>query len=379
MAKQISSISFDPNRPTCREGIVSQPLRNGMVFVRHPKFSSQVLNQQSWAFLQMCDGRTLAELNEEIPQRLGFRITLDQLRSSVDQFATTGIFEGSSPAIRNYRLLDATALLSRLSPLNRLLTTNFFATVTLIALIACLVLLIVDGGRFIEAVAQATREHPVSTLLLYYVTFIPIALIHEVGHALVIAGNGGEVPEIVLCSDAHFAVVTNKTVLKEKRDHLWYLSMGTVTDIYIWLALLIGFHYSSNHLLLMFLLPQTIYFLLYSYSIFKNSDFLKAIAVWHGEPVPANPWKFIRDNWRKRPEKPSARKLLYMMTVSLAVKIAVTAFVIWTFAVVEFRVLILYAIYKALVYALGNWQKWTRRVRSLRLVAQQSNTTGAGV
>src|SRR5215471_14001347 len=369
MAKQIPEIAFDPNRPKCRDGIVSQPLKNGMVFVRHPKFSSQVLNQQSWAFLQMCDGRALPELNEEIAKNLGFRITLDQLRSSVNEFATTGVFEGSSPVIRNYRLLDATALLRGLSPLNRLLTTNLFAALTLIALLVCLVLLIFDWGRFIEAVARATRDHPASTLLLYYVTFIPIALIHEIGHALVIAGNEGEVPEIVLRSDAHFAVVTNKTVLKEKRDHLWYLSMGTVTDIYIWLALLIGFRYSANYFLLMFLLPQTIYFLLYSYSIFKGSDFLKSIAAWQGEPVPSNPWKFIRDNWRKRPERPSARKLLYVMTVSLAMKIAVTLFVVWTFAVVEFRVLILYAIYKALVYALGNWQKWIRRVRSLRLVA----------
>src|SRR5262249_22781204 len=230
-----------------------------------------------------------------------------------------------------------------------------------------------------EAVASATRQHPLSTLLLYYVTFIPIALIHEIGHALVIAGNGGEVPEIVLCSDAHFAVVTNKSVLKERRDRLWYLSMGTVTDIYIWLALLIGFHYSSNHLLLMFLLPQTIYFLLYSYSIFKNSDFLKAIADWFGEPVPSNPWKFIRDNWRKRPERASARKLLDVMTVSFAVKVVVTEFLILTCAVIEFRVLVLYAIYKALVYSLGNWQNWMRRIRNLRLVPQQSNTTGAGV
>src|SRR5262249_17559552 len=206
MGKQISTIAFDPNRPKCREGMVSQPLRNGMVFVRHPKFSSQVLNQQSWAFLQMCDGRTLAELNEEIPQRLGFRITLDQLRTSVNEFATTGVFEGSTPVIRNYRLMDASTLLKRLAPLNRALTTSLFATLTLSAFVACLALLIVDCSRFIEAVASATRQHPLSTLLLYYVTFIPIALIHEIGHALVIAGNGGEVPEIVLCSDAHFAV-----------------------------------------------------------------------------------------------------------------------------------------------------------------------------
>jgi hypothetical protein len=379
MSKQISPIAFDPDRPKCRDGILSQPLKNGMVFVRHPKFSSQVLNHQSWAFLQMCDGRPLPELNEEIAKNLGFRITLEQLRSSVNEFATTGVFEGSSPVIRNYRLVDASSLLRRLSPLNRLLTTNLCAALTLIALLACLVLLVFDWSRFIEAVATATREHPVSTLLLYYVTFIPIALIHEIGHALVIAGNGGEVPEIVLRSDAHFAVVTNKTVLKERRDRIWYLSMGTVTDIYIWLGLLIAFHYTANYVLLMFLLPQTIYFLLYSYSIFNNSDFLKAIAAWFDEPVPPNPWKFIRDNWRKHPERASTRKLLYVMTGSLVLKVAVTAFLIWTFAVLEFRVLVLYAIYKALVYTLGKWPNWIRRIRSLRIVAQESNATGARV
>jgi hypothetical protein len=379
MAKQISATAFDPNQPRCRDGIVSQPLKNGMVLVRHPKFSSQILNQQSWAFLQMCDGRTLAELNEEIAKNLGFRLTLDQLRTSVNEFATIGVFDGASPVIRNYRLMDASSLLSRLSPLNRLVTTNLFAAVTFSALVVSLVLLIIDWTRFVEAAAVAVRERPVSTLLLYYVTFIPIALIHEVGHALVIAGNGGEVPEIVLRSDAHFAVVTNKTVLKSRADRLWYLGMGTVTDIYIWLVLLIGFHFSSSYILLMFLLPQTVYFLLYSYSIFKGSDFLKALAAWYDEPVPSNPWKFIRDNWRKLPERASARKLLYVMTVSLAVKLAVTAFVIWTFAVVEFRVLVLYAVYKGLVYSLGNWQNWLRRMRSFKLVTQESKTTGAGV
>jgi hypothetical protein len=142
--------------------------------------------------------------------------------------------------------------------------------------------------------------------------------------------------------------------------------MGTVTDIYIWLALLIAFHYSANYLVLMFLLPQTIYFLLYSYSIFKNSDFLKAIAAWFDQPVPSDPWKFIRDNWHSRPEKAPTRKLLYVMTLSLGVKLLVTAFVVWTFAVAEYRVLALYAIYRAVVYSLGNWPNWMRRVRTLR-------------
>ena len=357
-------IDFDPERPKCRSGIVSQPLKNGMVFIRHPKFSSQVINHHSWAFLQMCDGRPIHELNELIAERLGFRLTLDQLRSSVKEFATSGMFEGASPLIRNYRLVDASALLKRLAPLMGSLTSSWFAALTLAAFLACLVLLVADWGRFVESVSRAAREHPIATLLLYYVTFIPIALIHEVGHALVIAGNGGEVPEIVLRSDGHFAVVTNKSVLKERSARLWYLSMGTVSDIYIWLALLVAFHYSTNYVVLMFLLPQTIYFVLYSYSIFKNSDFLKAVAEWFDQPTPPNPWKFIADNWRSRPEKALPRKMLYVMTLSLAVKLLVTAFVVWTFAVVEYRVLVLYAIYRALVYSLGNWPSWMRRVRA---------------
>lgn len=365
MVRQNSPVVFDPERPKCRDGIVSQPLKNGMVFIRHPEFSSQVLNQQSWAFLQMCDGRALEQLNEQIAQLLGFRLTLDQLRSSVNEFAASGVFDGASPVNRNYRLVDASALPGFISPLMRPLTTNWCVALTLTALLACLALLVADWGRFVEAVSHAAREHPIPTLLLYYITFIPIALIHEVGHALVIAGNGGEVPEIVLRSDGHFAVVTNKSVLKQRSARLWYLSMGTVFDIYIWLALLVAFHYSTNYAVLMFLLPQTIYFMLYSYSIFKNSDFLKVVAEWFGQPTPGNPWKFIRDNVRTKSEKASQRKMLYVMTMSLAVKLLVTAFVIWTFAVVEYRVLVLYAIYRALVYSLGNWPNWMRRVRAV--------------
>src|SRR5207249_10303625 len=129
-------------------------------------------------------------------------------------------------------------------------------------------LLVADWRTFIGEVARAARSRPAATVLLYYLTFIPIALLHELGHAVVIRYYGGEVPEIVVRHNAHFAVLTNTSVLKERMERVWYLSMGTVVDVYIWLALLIAFHYRHDYLLLMFLLPQTIYFLLYSYSIF---------------------------------------------------------------------------------------------------------------
>ena len=157
-------------------------------------------------------------------------------------------------------------------------------------------------------------------------------------------------------------MLSNTSVLKERKQLLWYLVMGTVVDIYIWLGLLIAFHYTSHYLLLMFLLPHTVYFLLYSYSIFNNSDYLKILATWLDQPVPGRPWEFLRSGWRKRPEIKPARRLLYIMTVSLAIKIVATIFLIWTFLVKEYRVLILYAIYKAIVYAIGHWQQWLSRI-----------------
>ncbi len=132
-------------------------------------------------------------------------------------------------------------------------------------------------------------------------------------------------------------------------------------DVYVWLALLVAFRYYDNYLLLMFLAPQTIYFLLYSYSVFNNSDYLKAIAVRLGQPVPGAPWNFMREAWRKRPESKAARKLLYIMTASLAVQAAITVFLIRTFAVREYMALALYAIYKLLVYIIGQLPQWARR------------------
>jgi len=362
---EISLATYDPQHPVCRSGIEARPLANGMVYLRHPKFSSQIIKRETWAFLQMCDGSGLEELKEQIATRLGFKLTLDQVRESVDSFAGRGIFEGTTETDRFYRLCDASPLIARLAPLVRWVASKWFAALTLAALLTCLALLAADWQPFISEVGRAARTRPAATVLLYYLTFIPIALLHELGHAVVIRYYGGEVPEIVVRHNAHFAVLTNTSVLKDRMARVWYLSMGTVVDVYIWLALLIAFHYRRDYVALVFLLPQTIYFLLYSYSIFKNSDYLKAVAAGLGQPVPARPWDFIRASWRKRPESAAGRKLLQVMTASLAVKLAVTIFLIWTFARAEYRVLVLYAIYRCLVYAIGHGPLWVRRLRQV--------------
>jgi hypothetical protein len=348
-----------------------------MVYLRHPKFSSQIINIAQWNFLKMCDGRSLEELRELAPARLGFEVTIDQLQSTVEYLAELGVLEGSKSRAKHYRVVDASPLIARLAPLVRAAATRWFGWFTLLALLASVGLLITDWGLFTDEVAQAAREHPIASIVLYYVTFIPIALLHELGHAVVINYYGGEVPEIVIRSNAHFAVLSNSTVLKERKQSLWYLSMGTVVDIYIWLALLIAFHYTSHYLLLMFLLPQTIYFLLYSYSIFNNSDYLKVVAIWLDQPTPPAPLEFLRSRWRKHPETKPARQLLYIMTMSLVIKLALTAFLIWTFLIKEYRVLILYVVYKALIYAIGHWRQWVSRLirQKPQMVAKTRLTT----
>jgi len=352
---------FNPDRPICRRGIVARDLINGMVYIRHRRFSSRIINRESWSFLQLCDGRDLEQLSSAVTQLLGFALTPEQLTSSIREFADRGVFEGTSDNSRSYRICDATPVVSKLSPLVRWVASRWFAGLTLLALLGCLTLLVIDWRRFITSVASAARERPVESLLLYYLTFIPIALLHELGHAAVANFHGGEVPEIVINSNGHFAVITNMTVLKGRRALVWYLSMGTVVDVFIWLALLTAFHYRNNYLLLMFLLPQTIYFLIFSYSIFKNSDYLKFVCALLDQAVPAHPWKFLRDSWSSSPKESAKRKLLWVMTVSLGIKLMVTVFLIWTFIKTEPKVLVLYLIYRIMVYIIGHWASWWRR------------------
>ena len=361
MVAENPSAVFELNRPLRRSGIAARELANGMVYLRHPKFSSQIINVTQWNFLEMCDGSNLEDLKELAPARLGFEVTVEQLRSTVEYLSELGVLEGTISTSNHYRVVDASPLIARLAPFVRFLSTWWFAWSTVLALLLCIGLLVADWGRFTDGVAQAARQHPFATIVLYYLTFIPIALLHELGHAVVINYYGGEVPEIVIRRNAHFAVLSNCTVLKDRKQSLWYLSMGTVVDVYIWLALLIAFHYTGHYLLLMCLLPQTVYFLLYSYSIFNNSDYLKIVATWLDQPAPASTWKFLRSGWRKPPKSRQALQLLYVMTVSLGVKLTLTGFLIWTFLVKEYRVLILYVFYKALLYAIGHWQQWVNR------------------
>src|SRR5436190_1681321 len=112
---------FNPDRPICRRGVVARDLVNGMVYIRHPRFSSRIINRESLTFLQLCDGRDLEQLGQAVAKLLGFALTHEQLTSSIREFADRGVFEGIADKSRSYRVCDASPIVSKLSPLVRCL------------------------------------------------------------------------------------------------------------------------------------------------------------------------------------------------------------------------------------------------------------------
>src|SRR3989449_6692053 len=139
---------FDPDKPIRRRGIVARDLINGMVYIRHRRFSSRIINRESWSFLQLCDGRDLEQLSPAVTKLLGFALTDEQLTSSIQEFADRGLFEGTNDNSRSYRICDATPIVSKLSPLVRWVGSSWFAALMLLAFLACLILLVNDWGRF---------------------------------------------------------------------------------------------------------------------------------------------------------------------------------------------------------------------------------------
>lgn len=69
----------------------------------------------------------------------------------------------------------------------------------------------------------------------------------------------------------------------------------------------------------------------------------------------------MRNSWTHPIKQSATRKLVLVMTVSLVIKVSVTAFLIWTFLKIEPRVLLLYLLYRILVYLAGHWSIWWRR------------------
>src|SRR5437867_6088637 len=131
---------FNPEKPVCRPGIVARDLINGMVYIRHGRFSSRIINRESWSFLQLCDGRDLEQLSPAVTELLGFALTHEQLTSSIQEFADRGVFEGTSDNSRSYRICDAMPVISKLSPLVRWVGSSWFAALMLLAFLACLIL-----------------------------------------------------------------------------------------------------------------------------------------------------------------------------------------------------------------------------------------------
>jgi hypothetical protein len=318
--------------PVLREGLQFRPLVEGRVFVYHPRAASEILDARVGEALKLCRGQSLAEMLPEVRVVLDYDCTPEEWQSFLDRMARNGVFEGTSNRTPRLRLFDPGPAIDFLTQNCRWLFTAPAVVVLFLLLIAGLGRLFAHWSFFTSEVLRVASTHPLLSMLLFYFCFVPVGLLHELAHGMVCRWFGGEVVEVGLWTDrANLYVSSNKTPLTTPRARILYLSGGVFLDMFmlflmvnIWLAW-------PNYITLMFLLPQALFFVQFSYATEKGSDLSRIIAEWTEIPEPEGRWGFLKEFSKERPVTGLGWRRASIYLGSIALQGAVAVFLIWTF------------------------------------------------
>lgn len=99
-----------------------------------------------------------------------------------------------NPLYLRFALFDPDALLTRLAPLSRWLFSRSACYGWLALLLTSAFVLLLDGARLAQAVAEPSFPSP-RTALLFVLLYPPLKLLHELAHGLAVKRCGGEVHE----------------------------------------------------------------------------------------------------------------------------------------------------------------------------------------
>ncbi len=318
--------------PVLREGLRFRPLVQGRVFIYHRGVASQILDARVGEALKLCRGQSLAEMLPEVSALIDYDLTLDEWRGFLARMAENGFFEGLPNRSPRVRLFDPGPAVDFLTQNCRWLFTAP-AVIGLFALLfAGLGRLIAHWGFFVSEVLRATATHPILSVLLFYFCFVPVGLLHELAHGMVCRWFGGEVVEVGLRKNsANLYVVANKAALTTPRARILELAGGPFLDMFILFVLVNIWLAWPNYLTLMFLLPQVLFFLLFSYAMEGNSDLSRIITEWTEIPESEGRWAFLKEFFRSRPKSAVEWKRARIYLASIALQLAVAAFLIWSF------------------------------------------------
>ncbi len=321
----------EPRAPVLRSGLEFRPLSGGYVFLCHPQIASQVLDARAAAALQLCRGQSLAAMLPEVCAAMDYDCTMEEWTGFLTQMKDFGIFEGFPKRYPRVRLFDPGPALDFLTHRCRWLFTTPAVVALFLLLFAGLWRLISHWGLFVSEVGRITGQYPVPAVLLYYLCFMPIGLLHELGHGVVCRWFGGDVMEVgVRKNNANLYVLSNTSQLQSSHELIPYFSGGAFLDMFAFFVLVNLWLLWPNFITLIFLLPQALFVLQFSYAMEDGSDLAKIIAQWTGIPDAGGRLAFLKEFLKARPTTREGWTRAAICISSIALQGVVATLLVWT-------------------------------------------------
>jgi hypothetical protein len=156
-------------------------------------------------------------------------------------------------------------------------------------------------------------------------------LLHELGHGVVCRWFGGEVMEVGVCKDsANLYVLSNTSQLTSSNQLIPYYAGGAFLDMFAFFVLVNVWLLWSNFLTLIFLLPQALFVLQFSYAMEEGSDMAKIVSQWTGIPEAGGRRASVKEFLKARPTTSAGWKRAVIYFSSIALQGVAAALLIWT-------------------------------------------------
>ncbi|MFC1627652.1 hypothetical protein ACFL3H_00890 [Gemmatimonadota bacterium] len=331
------------DNPLIREGVEYQPMKEGAVFITGPGLDAFIIDDGTATVLQICDGRSLPDLCEEINSRYGWGLEENDVKDILKRWVKYGYLEGSEVKSRRMVTFDPAGLLRVVKPFQYLYGRRWVGITALLLAATGFVLTFAIGSQLITGIGDLARLHliggPLIVILGYYLGYSVTAFFHELGHALAIRRFEGEVPEIGIQRNFNFYVLSNRDILLTPGDRIWYYAGGLLSDTVWWVGAWIWWILAPGPVPLFLLLPQTVYFLVYAYAPSGSSDMAMILR----EAVSWKPLVRMRKapDWRER-----WRAAPFTQVALEVIRLGMALFLLVFTAVTDWLLLVLYVIYR---------------------------------
>jgi hypothetical protein len=341
-----------PEHPRLREGTRLTPLSRGAVLVEGQKTDSYITDEGTAEVLRACDGRTLEELAADLRTRFGWPFRAEDGREILANWARYGYLEECPLPPRRLLRLDPSPLLRLLRPLTAVYGRRATALLAGALALTGLVLTLLFGTRLLPPLSGMVRSAPpwgaLACILGYYVGYMVTAFFHELGHALAVFRLGGEVPEMGIQRNFNFYVLSNREVLQQPGEKVWYYGGGLLSDTFWWVGAWIWWLLAPGYIPLFLLVPQCIYFIVLAWAPTGASDMalmLRTGVGWELIPRAFRSRGWI-EAWGKAPRPQVAMEGL-RLAAATALLILVACHDVW--------LILVYALYRIARRVLNRW------------------------